>query len=147
MIANTEVLKHLASHCDQAETGTFFITTIDNKACHIVIEQGRITALSYQRLRGEKVVAELPFIQVEGFSFKAGVAMPLSSRAYINDELNILELLGLHHGDDAIPEHSKKVYRGVELAQERELPTLKKAGAENSRKKTARMYRGRVLED
>lgn len=147
MIANTEVLKHLARHCDQAETGTFFITTIDNKACHIVIEQGRIIALSYQRLRGEKVAAELPFIQVEGFSFKPGVAMPLSSRAYLSDELNILEALGLHHGDDVIPEHSKKVYRGVELAQQRELPSIKKAGNDKVRKKPPRMYRGRVLED
>jgi hypothetical protein len=145
MIANTEVLKHLAGLCHAAETGTFFITTTDNKACHILVETGRITALSYGAHRGKSVVPELPFIKVERFSFKHNVKMPLNSRAYVEDGVNVLESLGLHHADNQ-PE-SKRVYRGVEVEEIRVVPTLKKTSDEPAKKKPARMYRGRVVDD
>lgn len=146
-IANTDVLEYLASLCQEAETGTFFITTTDNKACHILIEGGRITALSYGRLRGQKVAAELPFIQIERFSFKPRIKMPLPGRAFVDDEVNILQALGLHHGPDHIPEHSKRVYRGVELEQESVVPPVQKAGNSKENGKPPRMYRGQLLED
>lgn len=145
MIANTEVLKHLAELCHAAESGTFFITTTDNKACHILLEQGRITALSYGTQRGESVIHELPFIKVERFSFKHNVNMPLSTRAFVDKELNVLESLGLHHGESQPP--SKRLYRGVEIEQQRVIPSIKKPQAEQSQKKPARMYRGRVVDD
>lgn len=145
MIANTEVLKRLADLCHAAETGTFFITTTDNKACHILIDSGRITALSYGVHRGKKVVPELPFIKIERFSFRQNVSMPLSSRAFVDDGVNVLESLGLHHADNQ--QESKRVYRGVEIEQTRVIPTLKKASAEQAKKKPARMYRGRLVDD
>lgn len=145
MIANTEVLKRLAELCHAAESGTFFITTINNKACHILIDSGRITALSYGMQRGLQVVNELPFIKVERFSFKQNVNMPLSTRAFVDDEVNVLELLGLHHVDSQL--QAKRMYRGVEIEQERVIPTIKKASAEQSKKKPARMYRGQRVDD
>jgi len=148
MIGNTEVLRNLANLCHDTETGTFFITTTDNKACHIIIENGRITALSYGRERGEQVVSELPFMKIERFSFKQQVKMPLTSRAYIDESHNILEQLGLHlNQQNSGAESRKRVYRGVEIEDERIIPTLKKTTAEPSKKKPARMYHGRVLED
>lgn len=148
MIRNTEVLKNLANACHASETGTFFITTTDNKACHIIIENGRITALSFGRERGEQVASELPFMKIERFSFKQQVKMPLSSRAYIEDSHNILEQLGLHlNQHDTEAESRKRVYRGVEIENKRVIPTIKKPAAETSKKKPTRMYRGQVLED
>jgi hypothetical protein len=145
MIANTEVLKRLADHCHAAETGTFFITTTDNKACHILVETGRITALSYGAHRGQSVVAELPFIKVERFSFKQNMKMPLTSRSFVDEAVNVLESLGLHHADSQ--HEAKRVYRGVEIEETRVIPTLKKASSEVINKKPARMYRGRVVDD
>lgn len=148
MIGNTEVLKNLANLCHASETGTFFITTTDNKACHILLDNGRITALSYGRERGEKVASELPFMKIERFSFKSQVIMPLPSRALIDDSNNILELLGLHlNQSDAVSESRKRVYRGVEIEDEKTIPKLKKANTEPKKKKPQRMYRGRLLED
>lgn len=148
MIGNTEVLKNLANLCHASETGTFFITTTDNKACHILLDNGRITALSYGRERGENVASELPFMKFERFSFKSQVIMPLSSRAFIDDSNNILELLGLHlNQSDAVSESRKRVYRGVEIEDEKTIPKLKKPNAEPKKKKPQRMYRGRLLED
>ncbi|MTI63830.1 hypothetical protein [Methylophaga sp.] len=43
--SNTDVLKRLASRFHEAETGTFFTTTADNKACHVLLDKDRITAL------------------------------------------------------------------------------------------------------
>jgi len=148
MIRNTEVLKNLANFCHASETGTFFITTTDNKACHIIIENGRITALSYGRFRGEEVVSELPFMKIEGFSFKQQVKMPLSSRAFVSESHNLLEQLGLHlNQNDIGSESRKRVYRGVEIQDEIAIPKLKKANAEPAKKKPPRMYRGQILED
>lgn len=145
MIANTEVLKRLAELCHAAETGTFFITTTDNKACHILLETGRISALSFGTQRGQSVIPELPFIKVERFSFKQDVTMPLTSRAFVDKDVNVLESLGLHHGESQ--QASKRLYRGVEVEQERVIPSIKKAKAEPIPKKTARVYRGRVVDD
>ena len=145
MIANTEVLKRLADLCHAAETGTFFITTTDNKACHILVETGRITALSYGAHRGQRVVAELPFIKIERFSFKQNMKMPLTSRSFVDEGVNVLESLGLHHVDSQ--HETKRVYRGVEIEETRVIPTLKKASNEVTHKKPARMYRGRVVDD
>lgn len=145
MIANTEVLKQLANLCHAAETGTFFITTTDNKACHILLDSGRITALSYGVHRGQNVVPELPFIKIERFSFKPNVTMPLNSRAFVDHHVNVLASLGLHHADSK--QDTKRVYRGVEMERARVIPTIKRASIEQPPKKPVRMYRGRVVDD
>ncbi len=148
MIGNTEVLKSLANLCQATETGTFFITTIDNKACHIILDSGRIVALSYGRERGEEVVSALPFMKIERFSFKQSVKMPLTSRAYVDDAYNILEQLGLHlNQHDNAAESRKRVYRGVAIEDKPTIPKLKKPEAETIKKKSPRMYRGQLLED
>lgn len=145
MIANTDVLKQLASLCHRSENGTFFITTIDNKACHILLEQGRIRALSFGRKRGEDVIAELPFIKIERFSFQHDVRMPLPARAYVETSTNVLAALGLHHAET--PSVSgKRMYRGVEFEVAQLPPSVKNADTTAPRK-PPRMYRGRPLDD
>lgn len=145
MIANTEVLKHLAGLCHAAETGTFFITTTDNKACHILLDTGRITALSFGPQRGQTVIAELPFMKIARFSFQQ-LTMPLSRQAFVDKQINVLASLGLHHADKASAS-GKRLYRGVEVENQPQTPTLKKAGSDEARKKPTRMYRGRILDD
>lgn len=145
MSANTDVLKQLASVCHEAQTGTFFITTTDNKACHILIEKGRICALSYGRERGKSVIHALPFMQVARFSFQQDVTMPLPSKAFVEDTENLLAALGLHHADQAAVS-GKRMYRGAEVETKRVIPSLKKANKE-AVKKPARMYRGRPVKD
>ncbi|MBD3633542.1 MAG: hypothetical protein HUJ23_01370 [Methylophaga sp.] len=145
MIANTDVLNQLAQLCHQAETGTFFITTTDNKACHILLENGRINALSFGRERGKAVITTLPFIKVERFSFQQNVIMPLPSKAYVDDRENLLASLGLHHAELSSTS-GKRMYRGAEVDTKRTIPSLKKAATEAS-KKPARMYRGRPVQD
>lgn len=148
MIGNTEVLKSLANLCHATETGTFFITTTDNKACHIILDSGRITALSYGKERGEQVASALPFMKIERFSFKQQVKMPLASRAYIDESYNILEQLGLHLNQrDTGSESRKRVYRGVAIEDKPAIPKLKKPEAAPTKKKSPRMYRGQLLED
>ncbi len=98
MIRNTEVLTHLANLCHAVETGTFFITTIDNKACHILLEKGQITALSYGKERGEAVISELPFIKIERFSFQQQMKMPLSSRAFVDKSHNSIRMKTVRKG-------------------------------------------------
>ncbi|MCX4186830.1 hypothetical protein [Methylophaga sp. OBS4] len=95
MIENTEVLNHIYSLCQAAETGTFFITTTENRACHLIIDNGRITALSYGPLRGEQVVAQLPQIKIERFSFKAKIKMPLAGRSFVEDDYDVLGALAI----------------------------------------------------
>jgi hypothetical protein len=146
MIANTDVLKQLASLCHEAETGTFFITTIDNKACHILIDKGRIKALSYGRKRGEAVIPELPFIKIERFSFQQGVSMPLSTRSFVGNSKNVLASLGLHHVDQQSVS-GKRMYRGLEVETKNAVPTMQKGRDAVPAKKPPRMYRGRPLED
>jgi len=51
----------------------FFIITADNKACHIILDNGRVTAMFHGQLRGEKLAGELPFIKLERFSFKCRI--------------------------------------------------------------------------
>lgn len=145
MIANTDVLKQLASLCHQAETGTFFITTTDNKACHILIEKGRVTALSYGRERGMQVIAGLPFIKIERFSFRQDINMPMPARAFVADSVNVLASLGLHHRDQKSIS-GKRMYRGTEVESEKAIPSVKKSSGE-AMKKPLRMYRGRPLRD
>ena len=146
MIANTEVLKHLASLCHAQETGTFFITTTENKACHIILETGRITALSYVPQRGHDVIPQLPFMKVERFSFQQRIKMPLASKAFLDDSVNVLESLGLHHSDTESAS-TKRFYRGVEMEVSPQIPSIKKSVKETGTKKPPRMYRGRILND
>lgn len=147
MIENREILDQLLTLCKNAETGTFFITTTDNRACHVVIEQGRITAMSYGPLRGEQVASALQGMEVAGFSFKTGIKMPLPSRASIGDNLDVLSLLGATSDPDPeMPDLSaleqNRIYRGVSQEDtaftEQEQPAVKQS---------TRIYRGHKQED
>ena len=146
MIANTEVLERLGALCRAADTGTFFITTTDNKACHIVLDEGHITAMSFASHRGEDVISQLPFIKVAGFSFKPQMKMPLSSRAAIDDGDKVLAALGLHHPDNTV-HHSKRMYRGTEIEETPQPVRMQKPDSDPAAKKPVRMYRGHKLED
>ena len=56
MLETTEILKLLLTLCNEQKSGTLFLTTADNKACHIIFEQGQIEAMAF----GSVKVLRLP---------------------------------------------------------------------------------------
>ncbi|WP_417535904.1 hypothetical protein [Methylophaga sp.] len=151
MIHNTEVLKQLYTLSQAEQTGTFFITTIQNRACHILLEQGRVVALSHGPHRGEQVLKHWSEMEVERYSFKPNVKMPLAGRSFLDDDTNIFRFLNVSfesdHDDVSHPVSAskKRIYRGVEIEENgrtaaSQTPSLKV-------KKPLRIYRGQVIDD
>jgi hypothetical protein len=139
---NVLLLQTICQLCSARETGTIFITTTENRACHLVMEQGRVIALSYGRYRGEQVVEMLAEMPIANFSFKQGIKMPLAGRSFVDDNFNVVEVLGFAANDET-PEsekmtESKRVYRGQVLKTVDEAPAV----SDSPRKKSVRMYRG-----
>lgn len=147
MLENREVLDHIAGLCDAAETGTLFITTGDNRACHVLIEQGRITALSFGPIRGEKVFESLNQTDIARYAFKTGIKMPLPGRAYIDESVDLRAQLTAKVSTESETTaqagiDAKKIYRGASA------DTAELANAEQpSEKKSLRLYRGHKLTD
>lgn len=46
MLETTELLGQIGRLCAEQKSGTLFLTTNNNKACHIVFEEGRTTAMA-----------------------------------------------------------------------------------------------------
>ncbi|HEC72953.1 MAG TPA: hypothetical protein ENI26_01120 [Methylophaga aminisulfidivorans] len=153
MTDNRDVLQQLSSLCRSGQSGTFFITTTENRACHILLESGRITALSYGRLRGEEVIDEWANLNIERFSFKS-IKMPLAGRSFLDEQEDALSLLGddvkpspeLHGSQSKDAMVSKtRIYRGVVIQDETH--DSAKDTFTSKRKKPSRMYRGQKLDD
>ena len=140
MLETTEILKLLLTLCNEQKSGTFFLTTADNKACHIIFEQGHI----------------------ERTSFNSTLKMPLSGRASIEDQADIFAALGLRRqarSENVVSaSHSKtpRMYRG-HLVVEKEQPDTTqnrlKSPSEpvekqpSAKPKSKRIYRGQIIED
>ncbi len=150
MIDKMDVLKEIHSLSEADKTGTFFITTSDNRACHILIINGRVTALSHGPHRGEQVLKCWSDIQVERYSFKENVKMPLAGRSFLDDDIDMFRFLNVSFDkrDDSSPTVSaskKRIYRGHEV-QESEQKTERRKSSSNI-KKPLRIYRGQRVED
>lgn len=142
------VLQTLSQLSAAKETGTLFITTSENRACHMILEQGRVTALSYGRHRGEQVVGLLTAMPVERFSFKQGTKMPLAGRSFVDESYDAIAVLGLDEAAEEAPEtvavRPKRVYRGQVIEEE---VVAVEQDEQAKIKKPARMYRGQPLQD
>lgn len=136
--------------CTDKKTGTFFITTAENRACHILIEDGMVSALSYGRLRGKDVVDVLADIDIERYAFKDGTKMPLAGRAFVDDGYDVLLALNLNPDSTTnVRTKPKRIYRG-QVIQDDELSTTKSSSEKAStktQKKKVRIYRGHILDD
>lgn len=156
MLDTTELLGQIVRLCAEQKTGTLFLTTRENKACHIVFEEGRIVAMAYGTVRGADVADILPRLVIQASQFNSAITMPLSSRAKLEDDSNIFDKLGLRRSSKQ-PEivhhqHSQRVYRG-HVIQDEDAPVaapepVKEAEPEPEKpRKSKRIYRGQVIED
>ena len=162
MLETTEILNKLLTLCNEQKSGTFFLTTADNKACHIIFEQGRIEAMAFGSVKGIAVANLLPRLLIERTSFNSTLRMPLSERANIEDQADIFAALGLRRQQTAaigaphIASKIPRMYRGhliVEQYPEETRPKPVKPVIESSadtspkKSKSKRIYRGQVIED
>lgn len=161
MLETTEILKLLLTLCNGQKSGTLFLTTKDNKACHIIFEQGQIAAMAFGSVKGIAVAEILPRLLIERTSFNSTLRMPLSGRAKIEDQADIFAALGLRrqlgHETAAPTESSKtqRMYRGHVIMDEKVFssmnPSKKTVEPTDkppvSKPKSKRIYRGQIIED
>lgn len=151
MIDNTDVLKEIYMLSQAGKTGTVFITTTENRACHILLENGRVVALSHGSLRGEQVLKHWFNLDIERYSFKPNLKMPLAGRSFLDDDTDIFQFLNVSFVERSseaakpVSASKKRIYRGVEI-EEAETSTVSNKPREKV-KKPLRIYRGQILED
>lgn len=162
MLETTEILKLLLTLCNEQKSGTLFLTTNDNKACHIIFEQGRIEAMAFGSVKGLAVANLLPRLLIERTSFNSTLRMPLSERASIEDQADIFAALGLRRQQVAETQKSDtatktpRMYRGHLIVDQDPIKSTVKqfkpvvessADAAPKKSKSKRIYRGQVIED
>ena len=162
MLETTEILKLLLTLCNEQKSGTLFLTTADNKACHIIFEQGQIAAMAFGSVKGIAVTRLLPRLIIERTSFNSTLKMPLSGPDSIEEQADIFAALGLRRqarSENVVSScHSKtpRMYRGhlvVEKQQVDSTPNRLKSPSEpvekqsSSKPKSKRIYRGQIIED
>lgn len=160
MLENTELLGHILDVCHQKKTGTLFLTSSENKVCHVVFEEGRIIAMDYGQLRGEEVADQLVKLKILRHDFNSAMTAPLTSRARINTSVDVFARLGFRRIGNAIdtPDPStasvQRMYRGHAISaaepiiSSRTAPVIKEEPVpEEKPKKSKRTYRGQVIED
>lgn len=151
MLETTELLGQIVRLCAEQKSGTLFLTTNNNKACHIVFDEGRITAMAYGSVRGVAVADLLPRLTVQASQFNSALRMPLSSTAMLDDDSSVFDKLGLRRGamQQLVPTSSQRMYRGHPVSVDAKAPIT----ADNNESKTdkprkaKRIYRGQVIED
>lgn len=151
MIDNTDVLKEIYTLSQAGVTGTLFITTTENRACHILLENGQVVALSHGSLRGEQVLKHWFNLEIERYSFKPNLRMPLAGRSFLDDDTDIFRFLNVSFAEQKkavvkpVSASKKRIYRGVEI-EETEASNESNKPREKV-KKPVRIYRGQILED
>lgn len=163
MLENTELLGQILDVCHQKKSGTLFLTSSENKICHIVFEEGRIVAMDYGQLRGEAVAEQLVKLKILRQDFNSAMTAPLSSRARIDPSVDVFAKLGFRRIGEAVdtvavPPATQRMYRGHAIAVvEPEQPSrsalvnkpTEKAqpAMEKNSNKSKRIYRGQVIEN
>lgn len=160
MLENTELLGHILDVCHQKKSGTLFLTSSENKVCHIVFDEGKIIAMDYGQLRGEEVADQLVKLKILRHDFNSAMTAPLTSRARIDASVDVFARLGFRRIGKTIDPHNpttasaQRVYRGhAILAAEpvissRTAPAIKEEPVrEEKPQKSKRIYRGQVIED
>ena len=161
MLETTEILKLLLTLCNEQKSGTFFLTTADNKACHIIFEQGQIEAMAFGSVKGIAVARLLPRLIIERTSFNSTLKMPLSGRASIEDQADIFAALGLRRqarSENVVSASHKtpRMYRGHLVVEKEQADTTQsrlKSLSEpvekqpSAKPKSKRIYRGQIIED
>ena len=150
MLETTELLGQIVRLCAEQKSGTLFLTTTENKACHIVFDEGRIIAMAYGTIRGVAVAEILPRLPIQASQFNSALRMPLSSKAMLNDDSSVFDKLGLRRNAMQASDQtsSQRMYRGhpVSVPSSGPVPSIDKLVTEKPGK-AKRIYRGQVIED
>ncbi|MEX1199655.1 MAG: hypothetical protein WEB02_02590 [Methylophaga sp.] len=151
MLETTELLGQIVRLCAEQKSGTLFLTTNINKACHIVFDEGQITAMAYGSVRGVAVTDLLLRLPVVACQFNSALRMPLSSRAMLANDNIVFDKLGLRRGamQPVAATSSQRMYRGhpVSVTATAEVTADNNAFKANKSSKAKRIYRGQVIED
>ncbi|OUD13217.1 DUF4388 domain-containing protein [Thioflexithrix psekupsensis] len=145
LLAFSGLMATLNQLCNQAKTGTFFISTEDNRAVSFVLKNGQIISCSYGHFRGEMALPYMRQIQAGSYAFSEKVFFSLMDEQHLPDTAEIFALLNYQdYTPPMMPsETSEKtqIYRGITLSQ-----SPKNADV-ISHRKSRRIYRGQILEN
>lgn len=150
MLETTELLGQIIRLCAEQKTGTLFLTTTENKACHIVFDNGRIVAMAYGSIRGIAVADILPRLSIQASQFNSALSMPLSSKAALDNDNKVFDKLGLRRATttEITASTSQRIYRGHAVAESTSVSAkMAKAPTADKPRKSKRIYRGQVVED
>jgi hypothetical protein len=131
--------------CNQFKTGTFFVSTEDNRAISFVLKKGRIISCSYSHFRGEMALSYIRQIRAGSYAFSEKVFYSLMDEQHLPNTREIFACLGYC---DYLPSvelsetcEKTKIYRGVSLSQ-----SVKNTEVIPHRK-TRRIYRGQIMDN
>jgi hypothetical protein len=134
--------------CNQAKTGTFFISTEDNRAVSFVLKQGQIISCSYGHFRGEMALPYVRRIQAGSYAFSEKVFYSLMDEQHLPNTAEIFACLDyqdytppMESSEISDTREKSQIYRGITLS-----PSQKNADV-ISHRKSRRIYRGQILEN
>jgi len=87
-------------HCQKGKTGTILISTKNNKACQVVVNDGQISAVVMGRIKGLEAVLEAKKVGVKAESFNER-QLPYTDDAKISSSDEIMKLIGGDSSADA----------------------------------------------
>jgi len=85
---------NLFKPCAEGKTGTIYISTNNNKSCHIAITEGQIIASKMGRKKGLDAISEMNKIGVKGASFSEGMQLNYTNDSKIESSDTVLKVLG-----------------------------------------------------
>jgi len=83
----------ILKHSQEGKTGTVLISTKNNKACQVILNNGEISAVIMGRLKGLEAVLEAKKVGVKAESFNER-QLPFTDDAKINSSDDIIKLIG-----------------------------------------------------
>jgi len=87
---------NLFKPCEEGKSGVVFISTNNNRACQIIIENGSLIAANMKRLKlkGIDAIQELKKLGIRGASFNSGMKIPYNDEEKIETGEFALSSLG-----------------------------------------------------
>lgn len=85
---------NLFKQCEDGKTGTVYISTKNNKSCHIAITDGQIVASKMGRTKGLQAISEMNRTGIKGASFSEGMQLNYTEESSIESSDTVLKVLG-----------------------------------------------------
>lgn len=139
----------LFKHCSEGDTGTIFISTLNNKSCQIVLANGEIKTASLARFKGIEAILEMKEVGIKAATYTDRMQFKHSDDAIIDSSDVVLNMLGYvkledqpeEQPEEQETEKSTRMYRGQIIEEPMEPKKTKDSN------KAPRMYRGQIIDD